>query len=71
VEGAKTINITKDKTETIKGNHDMTAAKTTINNDVEVKGNVTVTGGDVVADGISLKLHTHIGNLGYPTGSAQ
>ncbi len=30
--------------------------------------NVTVTGGDVIADGISLKTHFHQGNLGFPVG---
>lgn len=39
-------------------------AKVDIIGDVTVKGNVTVTSGDVVADGISLKQHTHPQNSG-------
>lgn len=37
------------------------AAGITIDGNVELSGNLTVTGGDVVADNISLKTHKHIG----------
>ena len=36
---------------------------------VETNCNVNVTGGDVIADGVSLKLHTHIGSPTAPVGS--
>lgn len=42
-------------------------APLTITNTVNVTDNVTVTGGDVVADGISLKGHTHTGDSGGTT----
>lgn len=38
---------------------------------VNIKGTVTVTGGDVIADGISLKNHTHPGDSGGTTGRPQ
>jgi hypothetical protein len=38
---------------------EMTATTIKIDGDVTVKGDVTVTSGDVTADGISLKTHTH------------
>ena len=38
-----------------------------ITGNVTVAGDVTLTGGDVIADGISLKTHLHVGNLGGTT----
>ncbi len=38
---------------------------------VNIQGNVTVSSGDVVADGISLKNHTHKGDSGGTTGKPQ
>src|SRR5690554_1813838 len=42
-------------------------APLTITNTVNVTDSVTVTGGDVVADGISLKSHIHAGDSGGTT----
>jgi phage baseplate assembly protein V len=36
-----------------------------------IQGNVKITGGDLTADGISLKSHTHPGDSGGTTGGAQ
>jgi hypothetical protein len=39
-----------------------------INGDTNItNGNINVINGDVIADGISLKNHKHLGNLGYDT----
>jgi hypothetical protein len=62
------ITIKGKEKKTITGEQEIKAAKTTIDNEVLVKANITVTNGDVIADGVSLKKHTHqSGNLGYPT----
>lgn len=58
------INTDGDAKITVIGNLDLSAAAATLD------CNLTVTSGDVIADGISLKTHFHEGNLGFPTGIA-
>lgn len=43
----------------------------TINGNVSINGDVDVSGGDVTADGISLKTHKHPGDSGGVTGQPQ
>lgn len=55
------------------GGHQDALTSVEIDGDLIVSGSITVTGGDVVADGISLKTHTHptpVGPTGIPTPSA-
>lgn len=47
----------------------VTAGGIEVQGDVNIKGNVTITGGDATADGISLKTHTHTGDSGGSTSS--
>src|SRR5690606_3869996 len=64
--GGKT-NVVSEGDATVKApNVTIDSPQTTCTGDLEVQGNVTATG-DVTAGTISLKQHTHTGNLGSPT----
>jgi len=69
IDGNSNIITNGNSTQITKGNStQITNGNTTIDatSGTEHKGTINVINGDVIADGISVKHHTHIGNLGAP-----